>query len=124
MTLRGRAGMETRDPSDIDRKLSEPVLARRNTLDMSQPEPAERLTVPYFHDSAPRLAMSRRSLAEQPSESVGPDTGEELELLRAFRRSPAPAGRLSVLQKALPPPRSAARAARRRRLAQISAGQG
>jgi len=44
--------METRDPSDIDRKLSEPVLARRNTLDMSQPEPAERLTVPYFHDSA------------------------------------------------------------------------
>jgi hypothetical protein len=116
--------METRDPSDIDRNLSEPVLARRNTLDMSQPEPAERLTIPYFHESAPRLAMSRRSLAEQRSESVGPDTVEELELLRAFRRSPAPAGRLSVLQNALPPPRSAARAATRRRLAQISPGQG
>ena len=39
--------METRDPSDIDRIVSERILARRNELDMSQPELAERVGVTF-----------------------------------------------------------------------------
>jgi transcriptional regulator with XRE-family HTH domain len=153
----GRHG--TRDPSDIDRIVSERILARRNARDMSQPELAERVGVTFqqvqtyengknrvsagrlheiakalgvtiqdFCESATRLAISRRSLAEQPSECVGPDTVEAPELLRAFRRIPQPGAPRAVIgparKQALPPPRSAARAARRKRLAQTSAGQG
>ena len=39
--------METRDPTDIDRLVSERILARRNELDMSQPELAERVGVTF-----------------------------------------------------------------------------
>lgn len=39
--------METRDPTDIDRIVSERLLARRMELDMSQPELAERVGVTF-----------------------------------------------------------------------------
>ena len=47
MAAWGRADVETRDPSDIDRIVSERILARRNELDMSQPELAERVGVTF-----------------------------------------------------------------------------
>lgn len=131
MAARGRAGMETRDPSDIDRIVSERILARRNELAMSQPQLAERVgvtfqqvqkyengknrvsagrlyeiakalgvTIQYFYESAPRLANSRRGGAKEPSEIVGPDTGEELELIGAFRRIPQPGARKAVIDLA------------------------
>jgi transcriptional regulator with XRE-family HTH domain len=150
MAARGRAGMETRDPSDIDRIVSERILARRNELAMSQPQLAERVgvtfqqvqkyengtnrvsagrlyeiakalgvTIQYFYESAPRLANSRRGGAEEPSEFAGPDTGEELELLGAFRRIPQPGARKAVIDLAKkqfrPQPKSVARAATRKR---------
>ena len=109
--------METRDPTDIDKLVSERILARRNELHMSQPELAERVgvtfqqvqkyengknrisagrlyevakalgvTIPYFYETAPRLMQARRSAAAEQAAFAGPDTGEELELLTAFRR--------------------------------------
>ncbi len=109
--------VETRDPTDIDRIVSDRILARRMELDMSQPELAERVgvtfqqvqkyengknrvsagrlyeiakalgvTIPFFYESAPRLALARRGVAEEQAAFDGPDTGEELELLAAFRR--------------------------------------
>lgn len=39
--------METRDPSDIDRIVSERIFARRNELGLSQPELAERVGVTF-----------------------------------------------------------------------------
>jgi transcriptional regulator with XRE-family HTH domain len=47
MAALGRAGMETRDPSEIDRIVSERILARRNELAMSQPQLAERVGVTF-----------------------------------------------------------------------------
>jgi transcriptional regulator with XRE-family HTH domain len=146
--------VETRDPSDIDRIVSERILARRNELDMSQPELAERVgvtfqqvqkyengknrvsagrlyeiakalgvTIQYFYDSAPRLALARRGVAEEQSGFDGPDTGEELELLGAFRRIQQAGARKAVIdlakKQARPQAkyvaRSAAKAAPRKR---------
>jgi transcriptional regulator with XRE-family HTH domain len=39
--------VETRDPTDIDKLVSESILARRNELGMSQPELAERVGVTF-----------------------------------------------------------------------------
>jgi transcriptional regulator with XRE-family HTH domain len=140
--------METRDPSDIDRIVSERILARRNELDMSQPELAERVgvtfqqvqkyengrnrvsagrlyeiakalgvTIQYFYESAPRLALARRGVAEEQSEFAGPDTGEELELLWAFRRIQQPAARKAVIdlakKQSRPPEKSGAKSTSR-----------
>jgi transcriptional regulator with XRE-family HTH domain len=146
--------VETRDPSDIDRIVSERILARRNELDMSQPELAERVgvtfqqvqkyengknrvsagrlyeiakalgvTIQYFYDSAPRLALARRGVAEEQSGFDGPDTGEELELLGAFRRIQQAGARKAVIDlakkqagpQAKSVARSAAKAAPRKR---------
>jgi transcriptional regulator with XRE-family HTH domain len=138
----GGAAVETRDPSDIDRIVSERILARRNELKMSQPELAERVgvtfqqvqkyengknrisagrlyevakalgvTIQFFYEAAPRLAVSRRGVAEEQVEFEGPDTGEELELLGAFRRIQQPGARKAVIDlakkqaKAAPKPR-------------------
>lgn len=147
----GGAYVETRDPSDIDRIVSERILARRNELDMSQPELAERVgvtfqqvqkyengknrvsagrlyeiaralgvTIQYFYESAPRLALARRGVAEEQSEFLaGPDTGEELELLGAFRRIQQAAARKAVIdlakKQSRPPAKSVPKAAPRRR---------
>lgn len=150
--------METRDPSDIDRIVSERIHARRNQLDMSQPELAERVgvtfqqvqkyengknrvsagrlyeiakalgvTIQYFYESAPRLALARRGVAEEQSEFTGPDTREELELLGAFRRIQQAGARKAVIDLAKkqvrPQPKPAAKAPPRKRQAQASVGQ-
>ena len=142
--------METRDPSDIDRIVSERIYARRNQLEMSQPELAERVgvtfqqvqkyengknrvsagrlyeiakalgvTIQYFYESAPRLAPARRGVAEEQSEFTGPDTGEELELLGAFRRIKQAGARKAVIdlakKQARPQPKSVAKAPPRKR---------
>lgn len=123
--------METRDPTDIDKLVSERILARRNELDMSQPELAERVgvtfqqvqkyengknrisagrlyevakalgvTIPFFYETAPRLMQARRGVAEEQAEFGGPDTGEELELLTAFRRIELANARKAVIDLA------------------------
>jgi len=142
--------METRDPSDIDRIVSERIYARRNQLEMSQPELAERVgvtfqqvqkyengknrvsagrlyeiakalgvTIQYFYESAPRLALARRGVAEEQSEFTGPDTGEALELLGAFRRIQQAGARKGVInlakKQARPQPKPVAKAPRRKR---------
>jgi transcriptional regulator with XRE-family HTH domain len=142
--------METRDPSDIDRIVSERIYARRNELDMSQPELAERVgvtfqqvqkyengknrvsagrlyeiakalgvTIQYFYESAPRLALVRRGVAEEPSKFTGPDTGEELELLGAFRRIKQAGARKALIElakkQARPQPKPVAKAPPRKR---------
>lgn len=137
--------LETRDPSDIDRIVSERILARRNELDMSQPELAERVgvtfqqiqkyengrnrvsagrlyeiakalgvTIQYFYDAAPRLAFARRGVAEDQAEFEGPDTGEELELLGAFRRIRLASARKTVIELAKKQARAPARPVRKR----------
>jgi transcriptional regulator with XRE-family HTH domain len=145
----GAAGLETRDPSEIDRIVSERIFARRNELEMSQPELAERVgvtfqqvqkyengtnrvsagrlyelakalgvTIQYFYEAAPRLALSRRGVAEEQAAFGGPDTGEELELLGAFRRIPQASARKAVIdlakKQAKLPAKSGTRAARKR----------
>ena len=143
MAAWGRAEVETRDPSDIDRIVSERILARRNELDMSQPELAERVgvtfqqvqkyengknrvsagrlyeiakalgvTIQYFYESAPRLALARRGVAEEQSDFDGPDTGEELELLGAFRRIQQAGARKSVIDLAKKQARPSAKSAK------------
>jgi transcriptional regulator with XRE-family HTH domain len=142
--------METRDPSDIDRIVSERIYARRNQLEMSQPELAERVgvtfqqvqkyengknrvsagrlyeiaralgvTIQYFYESAPRLALASRGVAEEQSEFTGPDTGEELELLGAFRRIKQARARKALIdlakKQARPQPKSVAKAPPRKR---------
>ena len=142
--------METRDPSDIDRIVRERIYARRNQLEMSQPELAERVgvtfqqvqkyengknrvsagrlyeiakalgvTIQYFYESAPRLALARRGVAEERSEFTGPDTGEELELLGAFRRIQQAGARKGVInlakKQARPQPKPVAKAPPRKR---------
>jgi transcriptional regulator with XRE-family HTH domain len=142
--------MEARDPSDIDRIVSERILSRRNELDMSQPELAERVgvtfqqvqkyengknrvsagrlyeiakalgvTIQYFYQSAPRLALARRGVAEEHSEFAGPDTGEELELLGAFRRIRQVSARKALIdlakKQSAPQPKSPARPPPRKR---------
>ena len=77
------------------------------------------VTIQYFYESAPRLANSRRGGAEEPSEFVGPDTGEELELLGFFRRIPQPGPRKAVIDLAKkqcrPQPKPLAGAPKRKR---------
>ena len=142
--------METRDPSDIDRIVSERIYARRNQLEMSQPELAERVgvtfqqvqkyengknrvsagrlyeiakalgvTIQYFYESAPRFALARRGVAEERSEFTGPDIGEELELLGAFRRIQQAGARKAVIdlakKQARPQPKPVAKAPPRKR---------
>jgi transcriptional regulator with XRE-family HTH domain len=136
--------METRDPTDIDRIVSERILARRNELEMSQPELAERVgvtfqqvqkyengrnrvsagrlyeiaralgvTIQYFYESAPRLTVARRSVAEEQADFAGPGVSEELELLGAFRRIEQSTGRKAVIDLAKKNARPAARTARK-----------
>jgi len=50
--------VETRDPTDIDRLVSERSLARRNELDMSQPELAERVGVTFQQVQNTRTART------------------------------------------------------------------
>lgn len=136
--------METRDPSEIDQLVSERILARRNELDMSQPELAERVgvtfqqvqkyengknrisagrlyevakalgvTIQYFFETAPRLTQSRRGMAEEQAEFGGPDTGEELELLKAFRQIEFANARKAVIDLAKKQSRPAAKSVRK-----------
>jgi hypothetical protein len=139
--------METRDPSGIDRIISERILARRNAPGMSQPELAQRAGVAFQqvqkhengnnrvsagrpHFGLPPAINShpdcRAAAAEGQSKYVGPDTGEALELLRAFRRIPQAGTRRVAIglakKQALPPPGSDARGATRKRQAQASPG--
>ncbi|MEQ1782270.1 MAG: helix-turn-helix transcriptional regulator [Hyphomonadaceae bacterium] len=44
------------------------------------------VTIQFFYESAPRLAVARRGVAEEHAGFDAPDTAEELELLAAFRR--------------------------------------
>ena len=137
--------METRDPSDIDRMVSERILARRNELGMSQPELAARagvtfqqvqkyekganrvsagrlyeiakalgVTIQYFYESAPRLALARKGVAEEQAEFDGPDTGEEVELLGAFRRIPQAGARKAVIELAKKQAKSGVKSPRKR----------
>ena len=136
--------METRDPTDIDRIVSDRILARRMELDMSQPELAERVgvtfqqvqkyengknrvsagrlyeiakalgvTIQFFYESAPRLAVARRGVAEEHAGFDAPDTAEELELLAAFRRIEFANARKAVIDLAKKQARPGAKAARK-----------
>ncbi len=44
------------------------------------------VTIQYLYENAPRLMQARRGGAEEAATFERPDTGEELELLTAFRR--------------------------------------
>lgn len=136
--------METRDPTDIDKLVSERILARRNELDMSQPDLAERVgvtfqqvqkyengknrisagrlyevakalgvTIQYFYETAPRLMQVRRGVAEEQAVFDGPDTGEELELLTAFRRIEIASARKAVIDLAKRQTRPGAKSVRK-----------
>ncbi len=136
--------METRDPTDIDKLVSERILARRNELDMSQPDLAERVgvtfqqvqkyengknrisagrlyevakalgvTIQYFYETAPRLMQVRRGVAEEQAVFDGPDTGEELELLMAFRRIEIASARKAVIDLAKRQTRPGAKSVRK-----------
>lgn len=87
--------METRDPTDIDRLVSERILARRNELDMSQPELAERVGVTFqqvqkYEKGTNRIGASRLQAISKlldappsyffegaPAAMVGPNPGLE-----------------------------------------------
>jgi len=77
------------------------------------------VTVQYFYETAPRLVLSRRGVVEEQAVFGGPDTGEELELLGAFRRIQQAGARKAVIdlakKQARLPPKSGARAPARRR---------
>jgi transcriptional regulator with XRE-family HTH domain len=77
------------------------------------------VTIQYFYESAPRLALARRGVAEEQSGFTGPDTGEELELLGAFRRIQQAGARKAVIdlakKQARPLPKPVAKAPRRKR---------
>lgn len=136
--------METRDPTDIDRIVSDRVRARRVELEMSQPELAERVgvtfqqvqkyengknrvsagrlyelakamgvTIQYFFETAPRLAQVRRGVAEEQAEFDAPDTSEELELLKAFRRIEFANARKAVIDLAKKQSKPAAKPVRK-----------
>jgi transcriptional regulator with XRE-family HTH domain len=138
------AMVETRDPTDIDRIVSERILARRAELAISQPELAERVgvtfqqiqkyengrnrvsagrlyeiakalgvTIQYFYETAPRLVVARRGVAEESGDFSGPAVGEEIELLHAFRRIEAPSSRKTVIELARKQARPAAKAVRK-----------
>jgi transcriptional regulator with XRE-family HTH domain len=136
--------METRDPSDIDRIVSERIHERRTELGLSQPELAERVgvtfqqvqkyengknrvsagrlyelakamgvTIQYFYDAAPRLAYSRRGVAEDAPEFNGPAIGEEIDLLASFRRIERASHRKAVIDLARKQAKAAAEPARK-----------
>jgi DNA-binding transcriptional regulator YiaG len=52
--------VETRDPTDIDRIVSERILVRRMELDMSQPELAERVGVTFQQVQIGRASCRER----------------------------------------------------------------
>lgn len=119
--------METRDPSEIDQLVSERIRARRNELDMSQPDLAAKAGVTFqqvqkyengknrvsagrLYEIAKALGVTiqyfyesaprlshRKGVAEEQLRFDGPDTTEELELLEAFRRIQQDDARKSVI---------------------------
>ncbi len=71
------------------------------------------VTIPFFYEPAPRLAPARRGVAEERADFGGPDTGEELELLSAFRRIESANARKAVIDLAKKQARPGAKSARK-----------
>ena len=71
------------------------------------------VTIQFFYESAPRLAVARRGVAEEHTGFDAPDTAEELELLAAFRRIEFANARKSVINLAKKQARPGAKSVRK-----------
>ena len=71
------------------------------------------VTIQYFYETAPRLLQTRRGVAEEQAAFDAPDTGEELDLLTAFRRIEFANARKAVIDLAKKQAKSSAKSVRK-----------